>query len=415
MFYLQFCFAAFKNAFLNVIKIPRRSITSIVVIAFGCLSMILFGGFVESMYDGMRENMIHSQLGHIQIAAKGFEKSGTIEPEKYLISPELVETIQTVVQDNKHVTTITSRYHFIGIISNGNQSTTFLGTGVNPNSEHALSTSIYIRDGKDLYPQQPDGVLLGEGLARGIHANVGDRLTILTTTVNGGMNATDVTVTGIMTTGISDLDMRLIRMELPYVQQLVDTNKITKLVILLDKTNNTEKISDQLIKIIKDKNLPLEIRTWSEMADNYQGVVNLFNGIFGFIKITIIAIILISISSTMLINIMERTREIGTIRSMGATRIDIISNFILEGICIGAIGSILGVIMGILLAKQITAAGILMPRPPGSTVDYPLRIFVENKIIIEAFFIGLITVVTSSIYPAIKAAKMNIVDAIRYV
>ena len=55
-----------------------------------------------------------------------------------------------------------------------------------------------------------------------------------------------------------------------------------------------------------------------------------------------------------------------------------------------------------------------MPRPPGSTVDYPLRIFIENKILIEAFFIGLITVVTSSIYPAVKAARMNIVDAIRF-
>lgn len=414
MFYLKLCFAAIKNAFLQVIRIPRHSITSIVVVAFGCLTMILFGGFVESMYDGMRENMIHSQLGHIQIAAKGFEKSGTIEPEKYLISPELVETIRKVVQDNPHVITITSRYHFIGIISNGRQSTSFLGTGVNPSSERELSTSIYIKEGQDLSPRQPDGVLLGEGLAQGIHANVDDRLTILTTTVDGGMNATDVTVTGIMTTGISDLDMRLIRMELPYVQQLVDTNKVTKLVILLDNTNNTEKVSVQLANIIKEKKLPLEIRIWSEMADNYQGVVNLFNGIFGFIKITIVAIILISISSTMLISIMERTREIGTIRSMGATRLDIISNFILEGTCIGTIGSFLGAVIGILLAKQITAAGILMPRPPGSTVDYPLRIFIENKILIEAFFIGLITVVTSSIYPAVKAARMNIVDAIRF-
>src|SRR5438132_4595 len=122
MILLKICFNAIKRAFLHVIRTPRRSFISIVVIALGCVSMVLFGGFVESMYDGMRENMIHSQLGHIQIFAKGFHENGTVDPEKFLIPSDTAKKIIELLKENPNVITIAKRLHFNGLVSNGKQS-----------------------------------------------------------------------------------------------------------------------------------------------------------------------------------------------------------------------------------------------------------------------------------------------------
>ncbi len=407
-------FSAIKHAFFQVIRLPYRSIISISVVAFGCISLVLFGGFVESMYDGMRENMIHSQLGHLQIFAKGFEEKGSVDPELYLISPENIGKLTLHFKNNPNIVAITSRLHLNGIISNGKESTTFVGMGVNPTNEQQLSSSLHIREGQDLFAEQTDGILLGEVLAKAINAKVEDRLTILTSTVDGGMNAGDVTVTGIVSTGITDLDARYVRMPLPYVQRLADTDKVTKLVILLKDTQSTDLMKNELLSYIQSENLPVEVRDWSKMADYYHEVVGLFNGIFKFIKMIVVTIVLISISSIMVINVIERTREIGTIRSIGATRMDILLNFMLEGLWIGLIGSLLGILLGALFAKQVNVMQFPMPRPPGSSVDYPLRIFIENKTLLESFFIGCLSTLVSSFYPALKAVRMNIVDAIRF-
>ena len=76
----------FKIAFLNVLRNSRRTLITVLAIVFGCVSLIVFGGFVESMYQGLRESMIRSNLGHIQIYKKGYSEFGNIDPEKYLLS-----------------------------------------------------------------------------------------------------------------------------------------------------------------------------------------------------------------------------------------------------------------------------------------------------------------------------------------
>lgn len=404
-----------KNTLLQVIRTPYRSIISLSVIMFCCLSLVLFGGFISSMYEGMRENMIHSQLGHIQIFAQGFEGKGAVDPEKFLIDTQLATETMNLLKENPHIVTIAPRLHFNGIVSNGKESASFIGIGLIPKQEQQLSASLFVRQGQELSNEEVNGILVGEGLAKGIGAKVQGSLTILTATVDGGMNASDVTLSGIFTTGIAELDARIIRAQLPFVQSLLDTKSLTKLVILLDETKNTSKVTQDVSYLINKYQLPLEVKTWDEMADHYHEVVGLFDGIFTFIRVIVITIVLISISSIMTINVIERTREIGTIRSMGATRLNVLVNFLLEGLWLGLIGASLGIFIGACLAKQITVLQLPMPRPPGSTIDYPLRIFIEEKILLESFLIGVTSTIVSSFYPAFKAVKMKIVDAIRFV
>ena len=104
----------YKIALLNVLRNRRRSILTLLAIQVAVVSLILFAGFVASMFDGMRENMIRSQLGHLQIYKSGFNQYGHIEPEKYLLPPEDVTKITRIVHTLPYVELMTPRLNFSG-------------------------------------------------------------------------------------------------------------------------------------------------------------------------------------------------------------------------------------------------------------------------------------------------------------
>ncbi|NRB43043.1 MAG: ABC transporter permease, partial [Pseudomonadales bacterium] len=224
----------------------------------------------------------------------------------------------------------------------------------------------------------------------------------------------DVEVTGVLSTGLRDLDNILIRLNLNHVQDLMYTEDITRLVLLLDKTANTALVKAQLEQLFDEQGLALEIRTWDELAMLYHEVVAMYASIFFFIKMIVLFIVALSISNTMLMSVMERTNEIGTIRAIGATRSGVVFMVMTEAFILGVIGCLAGIAIAYVLAEVITAAHFMMPTPPGSTQTYPIRIFFESGIILETALMGLVMAVVSSIYPAVKASRLLINQALRF-
>lgn len=404
-----------KIAFLNVLRNNRRSIITILAIIFGCVSLIVYGGYVEAMYEGLRESTIRSQLGHIQIFKRGFNEFGNIEPEKYLLTDNDVLQINKIIEEQPDVEIITRRLNFNGLISNGKTSTAVMGVGINAEEESLLSSYVQIAEGEDLFPDELDGGLIGKGLAESLSLKVGDWVTLLAATADGGMNAVDISVKGIITTVSSEYDKRLVRANLPHIQNLMYTDSVSRMVVLLKETDQTFPFRDKLVKIFADRNLDLEVRTWSELTQFYHQVVKMFNSQFLFIRIIVMVIVVLSIANTMVMAVMERTTEIGTIRALGNTRSEILALFITESIYLGLIGGVLGIAFGIAASKGITAADIIMPPPPGSSTGFPIRIFVVPRFLWQSMLLGLLAAVLSSIYPAIKAAQLKIVDALRFV
>ncbi len=405
----------YKIALLNVLRNRRRSILTLLAIQVAVVSLILFAGFVASMFDGMRENMIRSQLGHLQIYKSGFNQYGHIEPEKYLLTPEDVTKITRIVHTLPDVELMTPRLNFSGLLTNSNQSIAVVGIGIDPDEESLLSSAITITKGEDLFSQDQDGALLGEGLFNALNTNIGDYLTLLSSTTDGSVNAIDIKVVGAINTGLRDIDNRLIRINLPHAQDLQYTQGISRLVILLSDTEQTQATLISLKQRFKQQGLDVEIKTWSQLADYYHEVTKLFNGVFDFLQIIVLFIAALSIANTMMMAVMERTPEIGSIRALGATRYEVMMLFITEACYLGLIGSVIGVLLGILLANGITAADITMPTPPGSSQNYPIRIFISWTILLQTAFTGTVVAVAASIYPAFKASRLQINQAMRSV
>ncbi|WDE09103.1 ABC transporter permease [Thalassomonas viridans] len=403
-----------KLALLNVLRNGRRSFITLLAIQFGVISLILMGGFFASMYEGMREGVIRSQLGHIQIYKEGFNQFGSQEPEKYLIDAKVLQQVTGQIEALEQVELVTPRLNLTGLLTDGSKSLAVVVEGIDPEKEALLSSAVKLTAGEDLFEEDTDGALIGDGLFKALNLEAGASLTLMATTADGSFDARDVIATGAISTGTREVDNRFMRINLKHAQDLMYTQGVTRLVVLLKDTQDTEQVMAQLSQAFKQQGLALELRSWSDLADYYHEVVNLFDGIFSIVQIIVLAIVLLGIVNTMVMAVMERTPEIGTIRAIGGTRGEVMKLFISEAFILGLVGSVLGVIFAVLLAQGITAAEIMMPTPPGSSQTYPIRIFTDADLLWKNGMFGLLIAVVSSIYPAVKASRMVITQALRF-
>lgn len=403
-----------KLALRNIFRNARRTALTLAAIAFGSAAIILFGGFVHFTYWGVRESAIHSELGHIQLYKRGFFERGHMAPFDYLITD--VPTITALVESVEHVTIVAPRLGFSGLISTGDTTTSFFGLGVDPEKEADLSSFVRIVDGKDLSPRQSKGAILGKGLAAGLGANPGDTLTILSATRHGSINAAEILVRGIFESSTKAFDDRAIKVPFSTVESLLDMEgAVQSLVVVLDKTEYTSLVHARLLALLAQYQLDLEAKTWEDLALRYHQVRNLFEKIFRVVTIIVSVIAVLGIANTMTMAVFERTREVGTLMAIGTKRRGIIALFLTEGLLLGILGGVLGLGVGIALAKLISIHGIPMAPPPGSTRGYVVRIWVIPEVLGLAFTLSLLTAVLSSFYPAFRASRLKVVEALRHV
>jgi putative ABC transport system permease protein len=404
-----------KLAIRNVFRNRRRTLITLAAMGFGAAAIIVFGGFVNAIYWGVRESTIRSQVGHIQLYRKGYSEKGNLAPYDYLIRD--YAALRAELLKIEHVKTVTARLGFSGLVSTGDTTTSFVGTGVQPEGETDLSSLSVIVDGKDLTSRDPRAVILGIGLARAFGVKLGDDLTLLTTTKSGSINALAVKVRGVWESGEKAYDDRFLKTALPEVQRLLDVEngEVQSVVLLLDRTDNTAAVRERIARLIGERGLELEIKTWEDLALRYHQVRELFGRIFAVLTLIVSIMVVFGITNTMTMAIFERTREIGTIMALGTRRRGVISMFVLEGVALGVLGGIAGVVLGVALAKIISAFGIQLPPPPGSTRGFAVQIFVVPSVLAQAFRLSIITATLASLYPAWRAARLDVVEALRHV
>ena len=403
-----------KIAMRNIFRNKRRTGLTLTAIICGSVALILFGGFIQANYEGLRETTINSRLGHIQIFKAGYHEQHATAPEKFLLAPRSVQTIKSILDEIRGVRIITTRLEFSGLLSNGKTSIAVIGIGGEAEKEAEMSAGLTLIEGETLFEDDLDRVLMGKGLAASMHASPGDVLTLLGSTGEGAINAVDVIVAGIFESFSNEYDERAMRMNLRHTQFLLDNEGVTNIVVLLDETTRTEAVARQLATLFQQAGLQVEIKTWSELATFYHAVVKLYDGLFGFLQLIVMVIVFLGIANTMTMTVMERTPEIGTIRALGTQKKGVILLFLLEGMLLGILGGIVGILLGIAFAELITAGQFMMPPPPGSSRGFPITIQIVPAVLAISFFLAVAAALLSSIYPALRAARLKIVDSLRF-
>lgn len=407
-------FKFIKLATKNVFRNRRRTVITGLVLVFGATALVLAGGFISFSFRGLSESTIRGQLGHIQVYHGDFFRKDEEKPLE--LGLENVDSLKANVLSQEHVRFTMARVEFMGLLSNGEKSAVFIGRGIEPGKELELSgnrapvdTGMFL--GQDAHGGGDAEVVVARGLAKTLNAKLGEYLTLMTTTSRGALNAMDVRVVGIYSTGVPEYDERALMVDLRTAQQLLVTQKVSKLVVVIDETSRTQEVASALAARLPD----LSLRRWDELATFYKAVVQLYSAIFAFLGVIIFVIVVLSSSNTMMMSIMERTREIGTQLAVGTSRIRLLVNFLYEGLMIGVFGGLLGLLVGAGIAELVNHSGLRMPPPPGGTSGYPLFVDLVPAVFIGVLVLIVTTTVVSTIAPAFKASRMKIVDALGHV
>lgn len=395
--------------FRNVLRQTRRSAFGIIAVAFGVVAFILSGGFVEWVFWAAREGAIQAGLGHVQVVRPGFLDTGLSDPFKFLLSDDAAEL--KIVEGLPGVRTVAPRLSFSGLISVGESSLSFLGEGVDPEREARFGYPSIISQGEDLAAEDATGIIVGRGLAENLGVKPGDTVVLLTNTQTGGINAVESKVRGIFTTVSKAYDDSAIRVPRPVAEKLLRARGAHRWIVVLQDTGLTART----VAMLEQKLPPgkLEFIPWIKLADFYNKTVDLLSRQMAFVRLIIGVIIVLCISNTLTMSVIERTGEIGTAMALGAARANILRRFLSEGLALGVIGGLSGVVVGVGLAIVISAIGIPMPPPPGMSQGYSGEIKLTVALVVGAFALACITALLASVYPAWKASRLIIVDALR--
>ena len=390
---------------------PQRWSMAGLAIVFGTVALILADGFIEQIFVDFREAIVRSNLGHFQVRlvdAGHAAGEGTAET-----SPALVALRPSIEQALTGFpgTVVAARLSFVGLASHGERTVSFIGEGVEPLREQTLSSQLVVDRGHPLESADGQSLLVGEGLAKNLGVDVGDLVTLLVTTGAGGVSAIEASVVGIFHTSTKAWDDRALRLPLPLAQALLREEAISKLVGVLPRSSQTDAAVASLRAALADDGV--EVLAWRDLADFYNKTVQLFSSQLALVRAVIVAIVLLSVSNTLARNVMERTSEIGTMMALGRTRVAVARLFVGEGLALGLVCGVVGVTLGWMLAIAISGVGIPMPPPPGMARGFIARIAFTPGIATVALLFAVITAVIASLLPALRASRLNIVDALR--
>lgn len=416
----------FKLAFRGLARNRRRSLMTLLAIALGFSAIALFAGYTHNIYDGLSRQSIHGEmLGHLTLSKPGMDTEGKLYPERYLLSSAEVGKISALLRNEPHVTLVAPRLALSGIISNGRASTIFIAEGIEPLAMQKLQENLLtegqranrIFNGvmKHLDPARADVVELSAGLADLLHLKLHDQAAMLVNTISGQANALDVTVGGTFNTGNAGSNDKFAFVPLALAQTLDDAEgRADRLTVLLDDVAQTKPMQARLQQKLSAAGFNLQIQTWEDLSSFYRQVHGMFNMIFGFIFSIVLTVVVMSVANSMGMTVVERTREIGTLRAIGLRRAGVVRLFTAESLLLSSFGCVTGLLVALLVRYGVNHAGISYT-PPNNAAPTLLLVDLDVTRIILTFILMVAVGTLAAYLPARRAARQQIIESLGHV
>lgn len=401
----------FKLALRNIFRQRARSAATLAAIAIGVAGLILAGGFVQDIFIQLGEAIIHSQTGHIQITREGYREGKSRAPEQYLI--EKPEDLKAKLQSSSPaINQAMARLGFAGVLNNGRRDLGIIGEGIEPTPEAEIATFMRFVQGRGLKDEDEDGIVVGQGVAKSLGLQIGDRVTLVMTLSAGAVNTLDFELVGIFQSFSREFDARAVRIPMVAAKNLIDTPSAHVVVAMLDKTEATAATTSLLKRELAGQGY--EITAWNELSDFYEKTVDLYDRQFGVLRLIILVMVLLSVVNSVNMTLFERTREFGTMLAVGDRSSTVFRLIMIESVCLGTLGALLGMAIGCLAALGISAIGIPMPPPPNANLGYTALIRIVPETVFTAGAIGFVAAILATVMPARRASHLDVVDALRH-
>jgi lipoprotein-releasing system permease protein len=217
-------------------------------------------------------------------------------------------------------------------------------------------------------------------------------------------------IVGILKTGMSEIDQTLVVMGIGEAQKFFELpGAVTNIEMRVKDVNQSRQIADRIQRRL---GFPYFAEDWTRLWPNLFSALQLEKTVYFLVLLLMVLIGAFNIVSTLVMVVMEKKKDIAILRSMGATQQSIRKIFLLKGCLIGVIGTILGVVLGLLVCALISQYQFKLPDGVFLISTVPVRIYLSNFVLVA--FASLVVCLIASIYPARQAAKLDPVEIIRY-
>jgi putative ABC transport system permease protein len=398
-----------KFAWQNTLRNRRRSLVTVAIAALGTAAILLAGGFALFTYQALAQSAARN-TGHLIVGQPAQFTKDEDTPLQHGLDD--ADALKATLLADPAVRQVLPRIAFSGLVSNGDKSTVMLATGVEPDAEFAVKGPfLNMTAGKVLASGTGDAeVMLGEGLAKSLKAQPGASLTLLASTTDGALNALDVRVKGVFSTGVPDIDKRLVYTDIATAQKLLNTKRVSTLGVFLNRMEATGPAQQR----IAAANPKLTVQTWLDQAFFYQSVRGLYNRIFGALGLIIGVIVVFVVTNAMAMAIIERTREIGTLRALGTLPSQLLRTLALEGMVLGGVGAACGALLAFGVSMLLYVVPVQMPPPPGSSRGYPLNVEIDPTLYLATVLAMVVLAMLASAWVARRTVHTPIVQALAH-
>ena len=408
-----------KIAFRNLLKNKRRSCFTILAIGLGYASVNVFGGFTAYVFHSLKESVIFGRgIGHISVFKSGFLEKGRQDPAGFLLTEAEHRAIESLVREFDEVLIISKQLDITGLASNGEFSTVFLAIGTVPSRLAAIRAQargvigeINTKQGAKLTDNHPSRLAMSFDLAHKLDLGLQSDVILSAPTVDGYINALDAQIVNLFQAGSEFLNDKLIVVHLALAQELYDTRSVDRVNILLRDDEDLHSVFDSLTMKLQQAGFDVEVFRWDELSAFYRQVRDMFTILFLFLFVIVFAIASMSVINTVNMAVLERTREIGTLRALGANRRKIIRLFAGESSLLALFGILFGVGLTFLSWLLVFLGEPTWVPPPFST-RIPLQVHIVPSQLAGSAAVFLLLSVVAAYPPTLRALRGGIVRAL---
>ncbi|MFQ6618717.1 MAG: ABC transporter permease [Fidelibacterota bacterium] len=407
----------FKIAVRNISRNKRRTALTASAIAITVLVLTFGQSYVFGVINSIFNNYIRFEGGHLKIMHREFFEKKRMLPLQYAV--EDFGSLEDSLKMLTDVALITERIKFGVMLNAGPVNQNSVGIGIDPDREKDISGIQNFVKG-DFIASGKNEMIIGSLLADKLNVGIGDTLTVITRTIYQSIGALNLKITGIFSLGFKYLDEKTFYIPLDRAQYLLDMeNSVSEIIVILKNQENlsdkSDKINRFLLRNEKFKNY-ISI-TWIKQEGLEQALKTskISTGLF------VLIIFLLSglaIMNTMLMSVLERTREIGVLMALGMKRTKILFMILWEAVTISIAGGIIGGIAGSLISIILGITGINLGSAT-QTVNMPIGEIIYPRFkfsyLAISFLFGVVISIIASLYPATRASRLEPVEALRSV
>jgi putative ABC transport system permease protein len=405
----------FAIAWRNLWRNKRRSILSILAVAFAVTIMLFMMGWQQGSYKDMIQNAVQVHTGYLQLQQTGYLKNKDID--KALRN---VDKASQLIASTENVVAQAPRINAPALASFQQRTSAAMIFGIIPDQEAQVSTiGKVVKEGKYLENGDLEGVLVGKILAKNLHLGLGDRVAFLGQGADGSMAAGLLTVRGLFSTGNPELDRSTMFANIDRIGEAFSMyGGVHEIAVVIDELKNLDKVIVNLTGGIQTQNLTGAVAlSWDEVLPGVKQGIDMDWETAQVTYFILMMIVGFGIMNTFLMSFLERTREFGVLMSIGMRQWQIARLVFFEAMLLTAVGIIVGLGGGTAVTLYFQWTGITIPGTEEmmaeygmSATQYPvLALWLMRRVSLQ---VGAIAAIVA-LYPTIKVLFLRPVEAMR--